>query len=251
MEKWSTEWKEHKLQELYAQWEACDRCPLHETRHRVVFGEGDPDADIFLISEAPGEREDQSGSPFQGVAGEVLDLLFHTLGINRYDWFITNVVGCRPPENRDPTRVEKDLCAERVQQLIYIVDPLLIVTAGKVALQAMVKGRAWSVEKEHGQLFTAPHPSVRVTGEPQCVTIPGKVLPLKKRRTVYHLEYDLVPIFHPAYISRFDSYDEKKGRFRPGGLAHQTLDDLRGILSRVQNMKSDHETTSRSLNRSQ
>jgi DNA polymerase len=241
MELWSAEWKQHQLDQLYEDWKKCDRCPLVETRHKVVFGEGNPDADILFIGEGPGEEEDKVGRPFIGESGQLFTALWESLDQHRGDSYVTNIVGCRPPENRNPTKIEKEACLPRLHEIIYIIDPLLIVTLGKVALNALVGGRQWGIETSHGKLFSSPHPDVRVTDEKNGIHIHGRVFPRtgddKKK---YTLEYDCIPLFHPAYILRVDSYDHEKDEFEKGGVAHKTLDDMRVVISQIQQLKNEY-----------
>jgi len=247
---WSPEWKLKKLQELQDQWESCQRCGLHETRRSVVFGEGNPDADILFVGEAPGENEDKTGRPFVGQAGDILWGMWEVLGQDRDDVFITNVVACRPPKNRDPAGAEKAECLPRLHEIIYLIDPLLIVAIGKYALNALCGGKSWSIEKMHGVLFSSPHPSARIKGESNGVEIPGRVLPLKgDDKLVYPLDYDVVGIYHPAYIARNDSYNKKTQSFEPGGLADETLEDLRVILARVAELHDEYDVIRKHIER--
>jgi len=253
MEPWSPAWKQAQLDAMHEAWSSCQGCQLHETRNKVVFGEGNPDADLMFISEGPGAQEDKTGVPFsarEGNAGELLNMMFDTVGIDRREVYIQNIVACRPPDNRDPIAVEKDACLPRVHEVIYIVDPLIIVTLGKYALTALVKGRSWSIEAEHGKLFSSPSPDERVTGERNGVEIEGRVFPRKgETKAVHRLEYDLIPLFHPAYILRVDSYDKKTGQFAAGGVAHRTLDDLGVVLDRLHQLKDKHNHVTRILER--
>lgn len=250
MEKWSPAWKQAQLDRIYREWRDCQRCGLWKEREHVVFGEGNPNADIVWISEAPGEKEDESGRPFQGPAGGLLDYLLEATGIPREDIYLTNILACRPPNNRDPLKPEKDACLPRIYQIVYIVDPLIVVACGKVALTTLAKGRSLSIEKTRGLLFSSPHPEIRVTGENNGMEIPGMIFPRKgDNKRIFTLEYDLVPILHPSYILRKDSYDAKKRTFPKGGLAHKTLDDLRALKERVQRIRAEQERTLTSFER--
>lgn len=243
MEPWTPEWKQHQLDLLYDAWKNCQGCPLHQTRKNVVFGEGNPDADILFIGEAPGEQEDKKGQPFIGDAGKLFNSMWcGALRQSREDIYVTNIVGCRPPKNRDPIAVEKDACISRVHEIIYLVDPLLVVAIGKYALNALAGGRAWGIEKQHGRMFSSPHPTVKVGGERNGVEIPGRVFPRKESdKSVHTLEYDVVPIFHTSYILRTDSYDPEANEFPKGGVAHQTLDDLEAVIDRVEQLKQEYQ----------
>lgn len=242
MEPWSRAWKLQELNKLYEGWVGCTRCGLCETRNNVVFGEGDPDADVMFIGEGPGATEDETGRPFVGSSGEVFDVVLGAADVDRCDVFVTNLVGCRPPDNRNPTREERLACIERVYEVIYLVDPLVIVTLGKVPLQALARGRAWSIEAEHGALFSAPNPASRTQGDRCGVEVPGKVFPRtgddKKK---YNLEYDLVPLYHPAYLRRQDSFDKRTKEFEQGGLTHHTVKDLRKVMEIVQQLKGSYD----------
>jgi DNA polymerase len=250
MELWSRAWKQQRLSELADDWLNCTRCGLCETRKNVVFGEGDPDADLVFIGEGPGNSEDETGRPFVGSSGELFDIVLGAADIDRCDVFITNLVGCRPPGNRDPAREEKQACIGRVHETVYLIDPLVIVTLGKVPLQALAKGRAWSIEKEHGQLFSSPAPSARSQGDKCGVEIPGRVFPRtgddKKK---YHLEYDLVPLFHPAYLARTDSYNRRTKEFVQGGPTQNTVKDLRQVIERVQQLKEQYDIVAKDISR--
>lgn len=242
MEPWSKAWKTQELVKLYDDWVSCHRCGLCDTRSNVVFGEGEPDADVMFIGEGPGGTEDETGRPFVGSSGEIFDIVLGAADVNRCDVFITNLVGCRPPGNRNPTKEERQACSERVYKTIYLVDPLVIVTLGKVPLQALAKGRAWSIESEHGALFSAPSPTARTQGDRCGVEVPGKVFPRtgddKKK---YGLEYDLVPLYHPAYLARQDSFDKRTKEFAQGGLTQATVKDLRKVMERVAQLKGSYD----------
>jgi DNA polymerase len=237
---WSAEWKALQLELLYDEWKECERCPLHETRKHVVFGEGNPDADVMFIGEAPGEAEDESGSPFdsEGRSGDLFNSLWSALDQSRDDVFITNVIGCRPPENRDPIKVERESCGDRLRRLVYIVDPLVIVTLGKVAMQSIMRGRAMSIEREHGRLFS---PGMKLQ---------GRVFPrTDENKVVHELTYDVIPLYHPSYILRMDSYDEKTDTFSKGGIAEHTLKDMGKVIELVQNVKAEYNKIRKSFRR--
>jgi len=245
---WSTKWKQAQLDLLQEEWSECEKCGLCTTRTNVVFGEGNPDADILFVGEAPGEWEDESGIPFvdiyeedhKGVSGKVLSNLLIAAGINREDCYITNIVACHPPENRDPSTEEKKICMERVQKIIYIVDPLVIVGIGKIAFNMFATGATWGIEKEHGKLFTNPHPSIKTTGERNGYDMAGVVMPLKGAdKKTYTLDYDVMGIYHPSYILRKDPRD-RKGDFLPRGLADKTLKDLKWLKSHIDQLKEEH-----------
>ena len=120
--------------------ENCCECNLGNTRNKFVFGSGDPNAGLLLIGEGPGEEEDIQGEPFVGRAGKLLDKILKAIGYNRRDKvFITNIVKCRPPENRDPLPSEIGTCSPYLIQQINLIKPKIIVALGKVAGKTLIK----------------------------------------------------------------------------------------------------------------
>ena len=119
---------------------ACQRCPLAERRHLAVPGEGNPFSDVLLVGEGPGAREDATGRPFVGPAGQLLDELLASIGWAREDVYITNVVKCRPPGNRDPEPDEMATCGVHLERQEAILDPAVIVTLGRFSLGRYLPG---------------------------------------------------------------------------------------------------------------
>ncbi len=118
----------------------CTRCDLASTRTQVVFGVGHPTADLMFVGEGPGKEEDLRGEPFVGRSGKLLDkLVTEELGIDRSQFYIANVVKCRPPNNRDPHPVEIDACWSWLEQQIQLIDPRVIVTLGNFATRTLLK----------------------------------------------------------------------------------------------------------------
>lgn len=117
----------------------CTRCRLAQTRTQTVFGEGDPDAQIFFIGEGPGEKEDLSGRPFVGPAGHKLDEMIGAMGLARNQVYIANIVKCRPPGNRAPAPDETDTCTPYLQRQVEIVRPRVIVTLGLPATKYITR----------------------------------------------------------------------------------------------------------------
>jgi uracil-DNA glycosylase family 4 len=111
------------LVELYHEASGCVRCPLHQGRTKVVFGSGNADADLIFVGEAPGMHEDLQGLPFVGRAGKLLDQLLEEVGLQRSDVFITNVLLCRPPGNRDPEPDEIETCKPYLQRKVELIEP--------------------------------------------------------------------------------------------------------------------------------
>lgn len=117
---------------------ACTRCPLHAGRLHAVPGEGTGKAGIVLVGEAPGRKEDESGRPFVGAAGKNLDLALKEAGLVRADCFITSVVKCRPPENRDPTEAEKAACRPFLDAQVAALRPRVLVALGRHGLSGLL-----------------------------------------------------------------------------------------------------------------
>ena len=141
------------------EWEAlrqrclnCRACGLCETRTNVVFGVGDPNAEVLFVGEAPGEREDALGEPFVGRAGQLLDDMLAMIGLDRSRIYITNSIKCRPPQNRDPLNTEKDACAPFLQRQLQLMQPKIIVCLGRVSAMEMIKPD-FRITQEHGQFF--------------------------------------------------------------------------------------------------
>jgi uracil-DNA glycosylase len=148
----------------------CTRCRLAQGRTQVVYGVGDPDADLMFVGEAPGFHEDKQGYPFVGQAGKLLDRLLGDIGLTRDDVYIANVLKCRPPGNRDPQPDEIEACETHLFQQLELIEPKLVATLGNFATK-LLSG------KQHG--------ITRVHGKPQEATVGGR------RITLY-------PIYHPA-----------------------------------------------------
>jgi len=138
-----------ELEELHQRIASCPDCDLCRTRTRAVPGEGPPNAEVLFVGEAPGFYEDQQARPFVGPAGRFLDELIASIGLRRDQVFITNVVKCRPPNNRDPLPGEIDACRKHLQRQIELIQPRIIVSLGRYSL-------AWfsprdAISKVHGQ----------------------------------------------------------------------------------------------------
>lgn len=141
----------NELEELAEEIETCTKCDLHKDRTNSVPGEGPSNADIMLIGEAPGYHEDQEGRPFVGKAGDILTELLERAGFERSDVFIGNVLKCRPPENRDPTKEEIETCMPYLERQVRIIKPRLIIPLGRIAAKTLL-GRSVKVSEEHGEV---------------------------------------------------------------------------------------------------
>ncbi len=136
------------LEAIAAEVGACTRCRLHERRTRAVPGEGHPSTEVVFVGEGPGMNEDREGRPFVGRAGDLLVRLLGSIGWRREDVFITNVVKCRPPENRDPEPDEVAACAPFLRRQLEILDPALIVTLGRHSMARFMPGT--TISRAHG-----------------------------------------------------------------------------------------------------
>ncbi len=126
------------MDELRATALVCTACRLAEGRTQVVFGDGDPQADVVFVGEAPGQREDEQGIPFVGPSGKLLDRLLGEIGLERSDVYIANVVKCRPPKNRDPRPDEIEACKGYLRAQLSLIDPKVVVTLGNFSSKLLL-----------------------------------------------------------------------------------------------------------------
>ena len=151
---------------------SCTSCPLSQTRHNVVFGVGNQNAEVLFIGEGPGANEDAQGVPFVGRAGHLLDDMLEIIGLKRDDVYIANIVKCRPPRNRDPMQTEQDACIGFLRAQTKLIQPKIIVCLGRIAAMRLIRPD-FKISREHGQftekggiLFTALyHPSALLRDE--------------------------------------------------------------------------------------
>jgi uracil-DNA glycosylase family 4 len=162
--------RESSLGDFAAQVAGCTRCRLAQGRTQVVFGVGNPDADLMFVGEAPGFHEDQQGFPFVGQAGKLLDRLLAGIGLERRGVYVANILKCRPPGNRDPQPDEIEACESHLFRQMELIEPRVVATLGNFATK-LLSG------KQHG--------ITRVHGVAQETTLAG-------RRVV------LFPLYHPA-----------------------------------------------------
>jgi uracil-DNA glycosylase family 4 len=174
MQSRSAEERREDLVELFREASGCVRCPLHLGRTKVVFGSGNADADLMFVGEAPGMHEDLQGLPFVGRAGKLLDQLLGEVGLARGDVFITNVLLCRPPGNRDPQPDEIDTCKPYLHRKIELIEPKVICTLGNFATKLITRSTRG---------ITSVH------GSPQVHELGGRAV------RVY-------PLYHPAAALR-------------------------------------------------
>ena len=172
--------KAKQMEKIAEELENLTESPLHQYRleneYHAVVGEGDPDADILFVGEAPGEKEAESGRPFVGASGRILNELLETIDLDREDVYITNVVKDRPPNNRDPRAAEIELYAPFLRRQIELIEPRVIATLGRFAMEFMLE---YFDVPQHGQKISDLH------GQPVGVQAD-------------HGDVTLVPLFHPA-----------------------------------------------------
>ena len=155
----------------------CTDCSLHQGRTNAVPGEGSQDAEIMLIGEGPGFHEDRLGRPFVGPAGKFLEELLASIGLDRKQVFIANMVKCRPPQNRDPLPDELAACSKYLERQIELVDPLLIVTLGRFSLVRFFPGESISqargrVRQKNGRfIYPIMHPAAALHRQEHRATI--------------------------------------------------------------------------------
>ncbi len=131
--------------------QGCTQCDLCHTRHNVVFGVGNQEADVMFIGEGPGEQEDLTGEPFVGAAGKLLDEMLCIIDLDRSkNCYIANIVKCRPPQNRDPKEEEQATCIGYLQQQIGLIKPRIIVCLGRIAAMQLIRPD-YRITREHGQ----------------------------------------------------------------------------------------------------
>lgn len=162
---------------------SCTSCPLSQTRHNVVFGVGPQDAEVMFVGEGPGENEDLQGEPFVGAAGKFLDEMLSIIDLGRENCYITNIVKCRPPRNRDPMQTEQDACIGFLRAQTKLIQPKIIVCLGRIAAMRLIRPD-FKISCEHGQftekggiLFTAS-----ITPPPSCATKPSARTPFQISR---------------------------------------------------------------------
>jgi DNA polymerase len=226
-----------KLNVLYDEYKNCQKCPsLCESRSQVVFGIGNPSADLLVISETPGIEEDKTGIPLVGQSGKILDwYLCQYFGLTSFcedfslkggfrksfDWpshedtkkelckftFYTSSILCRPEDGRDPSHDELITCKERLHKLIYTVDPIIILAVGKIALESLTGKRGVSILKSRGTLTD--------------ITIPGVYTDIK---------YPVFSILKPEYLMR-SGFSENEDS--PWTQTHKDIKKLYDLVNEI------------------
>lgn len=170
------------LTQLASQVKECTLCQLHKTRTNVVFGEGNSEAALMLIGEGPGEVEDRNGRPFVGPAGQKLDEVLASVGIMREEVYITNVVKCRPPGNREPLSGEMERCYPYLEAQIALINPQIILSLGNVPTRVLLDTNAG-------------------------------ITMLRGQFKHWRGGIDIFPIFHPSYLLRYQSREKGSPKY--------------------------------------
>ena len=187
------------LEDVRRKCETCEKCGLCKTRTNIVFAGGVPNYKLMLIGEAPGYYEDQKGEPFVGRAGQLLDKIFASVGLDRKKHvYICNTLKCRPPENRDPLPEEKVACREFLDAQLDILKPRIILLCGRVAVNSMIDTKL-GITKLRGKWFEGPNFS------------------------------KMMPIFHPSYLLRNAS--REKGS--PKWLMWQDIQEIKKVYDQL------------------
>jgi uracil-DNA glycosylase len=248
--------KTERLHELFNKWYACQKCELGKLRKletdsdEIVFGEGNPEAHVVIVGEAPGEEEERTSFPFIGGSGQLLNQIlamtsdnkkvregheeysriksratkagmqaikeFHEAWIEwrSTEFFVTNAVACRPPENRTPNLVETKACWERLWNIIYIIDPLVIIGAGNSAMAALMQKQQVQISKMRGNVYDVSHYG-----------------------TVSRVSYPIIPIYHPSYLLRKADWNVAGGDFE------KTVEDVRKAMRLLDFLRNRHYGT--------
>jgi len=186
------------IEEIAKECKKCKKCPLYQTRTKAVPGEGDEKAKVVLIGEAPGEEEDLEGIPFVGNAGQLLTKILKSVDIKREDIFITNMLKCRPPGNRNPSKSEIETCLPYLEAQIALINPKIIVTLGNIPTQFLLE-TTQGITKMRGQLFD------------------------------WLGEIKIFPMFHPSYLLRNEST-------APGSPKARTWQDIQTLKEAMDNL---------------
>lgn len=190
------------MEQMKAHCNQCYRCPLGETRTNAVIGRGSVNAPIMVVGEGPGQNEDETGLPFVGKAGQLLDKILASVELGEADVYICNVVKCRPPGNRDPQDNEVEACRGYLMEQIRMVNPKIILLTGKVAMRSLV-GIKQGITKVRGEW-------------------------IERDGRLY------MPIFHPAYLLRNQSREKGSPKWlmwQDVQAVRHKLDEIRGMAN--------------------
>jgi uracil-DNA glycosylase family 4 len=173
----------HEMERLNEEVATCSRCPLSASRTQAVPGEGPANARILFIGEAPGKNEDLQGRPFVGRAGRILDELLASIDLERNQVYITNIVKCRPPKNRDPTPAEITACHPYLERQIAMIRPRVIVPLGRFSMRIICEAygiRPGPIGEMHGSVIQASGPGAEVVIVPMYHPAAAIYNPYKK-----------------------------------------------------------------------
>jgi uracil-DNA glycosylase family 4 len=186
---------------LLAHAQKCQQCPLSEGRTNVVFNSGNPNSNLMIIGEGPGQQEDEEGVPFVGRAGQLLTKILESVDIHRDDIYVANTVKCRPPQNRTPHQSEMDACRDYLVRQIQLVQPKIICLLGSAAVKSVL-GPTDTISKIRGKWITLP---------------------------VSYMEDELyiMPMFHPSYLLR----NASKKHGSPKWLTWVDMKEVKAALS--------------------
>jgi len=199
--------KKSGLEEIAKKIASCQKCPLYKTATNPVPGNGDPNAEILLVGEAPGYWEDQKGIPFCGEAGKLLDQLLISIGLSRDKVFVGNMLKHRPPENRDPLPAEIEACSEYLDEQIKIINPKVIVSLGRFSMAKFLPYA--KISKDHGV---------------------GRLVDYNGHRFI------VIPMFHPAAALRGANVEQQlREDFKK---IPQEIERLEKILEGVSDVKA-------------
>jgi DNA polymerase len=182
----------YTLRELEKICSRCSKCRLHESRNKVVFGDGNPNADILIIGEGPGYNEYKQGKPFVGRAGQLLDKMLKSIELDRNKVYIANIVKCRPPDNRNPQESEIEKCLPYLRWQVKITKPKIIVSLGSISARVLIDE------------------NIKITRDRGKVVDKGGI--------------KFIPTFHPAYLLR--NQNAKKDAWEDLKLISKTFKEL-------------------------
>lgn len=230
-EPWSTEWKIQELEKLFEEYDSCTKCVnLARGRKNIVFGSGNPDADVVFVGQGPGITEDVEGFPFVGESGKFLEDMICHMGRKREEFWFTNIVMCWPynaperkgdrPIDRVPIRDEKVTCANRLYRELYIIDPMLIIPLGKEAASWIMGGRSTTIEGVQGRLRSTT-----------------------TRGLTTGLRYDVMALWHPAFLLREEPPED--GGYKRGGKVEQTFRNFERIILAIDFLKKKYAEDTR------
>ncbi len=157
-----------RWENLIYQCQHCTKCDLHRTRNHVVVGVGDRQTDLMFIGEGPGQQEDLTGTPFVGKAGQLLDKMLAAIELDRSQIYITNIVKCRPPMNRDPNEKEKKACLPFLREQVRLIQPKIIVCLGRVAATTIIDP-SFKITRQRGQWIERKHYHIMATYHPAAL----------------------------------------------------------------------------------